>query len=351
MLETPLAPEVCTSSRQSPPGWLAEDAAAIRRFLSEYKDSPDTLKAYQREAFRLLKWCADGIGRSLKVLTRADMESYRGFLLHPPPSWCGKPVRMMIGDQLNPAWRPMRGPMRPGTVKQALTILNSMFGWLQQEGYLERNPLALMRRRDPGAVVGGGAAVRSKPRTQLNAEHLRAIEAALQTPRERWLLALLRYTGLRLQEGCKHNMGDISKDLNGHWTLTVTGKGGKVRRIPICESLLRELAAWRMHLGHPPMPEPGDHHPLFQRKRSDTRRLHPRSVTIILGRVFARAGLPDASPHRLRRHFATSLRESGADPKYVQELMGHSRFETTAIYLDVDPVTLRDTVENATRVL
>lgn len=352
MTEMQLAAEARTApSRETPPPWLAADHDAITRFLSEYKDSPDTFLAYQREAYRLLKWCADGLGKGLQALTRGDMETYRSFLLKPPASWCGPPTRMRIGDQLNPDWRPMRGPMKPSTVKQALTILNSMFRWLVEEGYLTRNPLALMRRRNPSAVVGGGAQGRGKGPKKLTALDMEAIERAIETPRERWLVAVLRYTGVRLQEGCKHDMGDISKDIAGHWTLEVTGKGGKVRRIPVCEAMLRELTAWRLHLGHTPLPEPGDQHPIFQRKRSDTRRLHPRSVTIILGRVFARAGLPDTTPHRLRHHFATALRESGADPKYVQEMMGHSRYETTAIYHDVDNATLRSAVEQARKVL
>ncbi|MDI3258429.1 MAG: tyrosine-type recombinase/integrase [Sinobacteraceae bacterium] len=322
------------------PVWFAEDAAVVLRFLNEYRSSADTFRAYRREAYRLLKWCSDGLRRGFRSLSRDDLDAYRHFLLAPPADWCGPPAPICTrGGNLNPRWRPLQGPLEADSVRQALTILDSMFKWMVEEGYLQKNPLSLMRRRDPTANLGNPERIAKATKSgkgRITAEHLTALEAAAESPREKWTLALLRYTGMRLSEVCKHDMGAFTQDFRSRWTLTVVGKRGKSRLIPVCDALLRELAAWRITLGHPPLPEGGDHHPLLQRGRGDTRRLTPRSVNLIVGRIAWRAGLPWVTPHRLRHHFTTALLNSGMNPRYVQMIAGHSRFETTAIYHDAD---------------
>lgn len=58
-----------------------------------------------------------------------------------------------------------------------------------------------------------------------------------------------------------------------------------------------------------------------------------------------RAGIDDLTPHSLRHYFATRLIELGVDLRQVQELLGQADIRTTAIYLDVIPAHLRQTVE------
>lgn len=58
-----------------------------------------------------------------------------------------------------------------------------------------------------------------------------------------------------------------------------------------------------------------------------------------------KAGIDDLTPHGLRHYFATRLLELGADIRKVQELLDHADIGTTAIYLDVIPAHLRQTIE------
>ena len=56
-----------------------------------------------------------------------------------------KPLR------LTPAWRPFAGPLSPQSVRQALSIINGLFNWLVQAGYLNgrHSPYSLSLHRAP----------------------------------------------------------------------------------------------------------------------------------------------------------------------------------------------------------
>ena len=147
--------------------------------------------------------------------------------------------------------------------------------------------------------------------------------------RDRAILELLYGTGIRLAElvGLRH------RDLQGG-LLTVHGKGGKDRRIPVGESAREALAAYRA--AEPP-PRIGD--PLFPGRRGA---LSPRTVQRIvqrhLRRIARRARL---SPHLLRHSFATHLLDRGAELRAVQELLGHASLSSTQVYTHVTMDRLR----------
>jgi site-specific recombinase XerD len=60
-----------------------------------------------------------------------------------------------------------------------------------------------------------------------------------------------------------------------------------------------------------------------------------------------RAARLESSPHGLRHACATHLLRRGADIRHIQELLGHSQLESTAVYTKVDTSTLRDVLDEA----
>ena len=72
--------------------------------------------------------------------------------------------------------------------------------------------------------------------------------------------------------------------------------------------------------------------------------LNARSVYRIVTSLAKCCGLDTLHPHSLRHYFGTRLVEKGANLRDIQELMGHRSLETTAIYLDISPGHLRQSV-------
>jgi integrase len=156
-------------------------------------------------------------------------------------------------------------------VRHALVILNALFAWLTDAGYLAGNPLALARRRRAP----------TKPRITRYLSHdlwdaVKDTVAAMptETARERlhaarcrWLLTVLYLGGLRAAEVTGTAMGAFfcRRDAQGveRWWLEVTGKGNKTRLVPATDELIAELARYRRVHGLAPTPQPGETRPLL----------------------------------------------------------------------------------------
>lgn len=64
------------------------------------------------------------------------------------------------------------------------------------------------------------------------------------------------------------------------------------------------------------------------------------TIRALVAAVQRRAGLPVTGPHALRHTSASALLTAGVDLRTVQEVLGHARITTTAIYLHADPATV-----------
>jgi integrase/recombinase XerC len=156
--------------------------------------------------------------------------------------------------------------------------------------------------------------------------------------RDRAVLLLLYGAGLRIAEalsltGAAMPPGEV---------LTVTGKGGKQRVVPLLP-IVREGMAEYARLCPWPL---GRDAALFRGAKGGP--LGQGMVQKAVARARAALGLPaTATPHALRHSFATHLLGAGADLRSLQELLGHASLGSTQIYTRVDAAVLLDVYRHA----
>jgi integrase/recombinase XerC len=156
--------------------------------------------------------------------------------------------------------------------------------------------------------------------------------------RDRAVLLLLYGAGLRIAEA----LSLTGREATLGATLSVTGKGGKQRIVPILPIVRDGVAAY---VAKCPWPMP-QHGPLFLGAKGGP--LNQGMVQKAMAEARKALGLPStATPHALRHSFATHLLGAGADLRSLQELLGHASLGSTQIYTKVDAATLLDTYRNA----
>lgn len=156
--------------------------------------------------------------------------------------------------------------------------------------------------------------------------------------RDRAVLLLLYGAGLRIAEalsltGADHPLGE---------RLTVTGKGGRQRVVPVLPIVREAVADYARRSPWPLAPA----EPLFRGAKGGA--LSQGMVQKAVARARQVLGLPaTATPHALRHSFATHLLGAGADLRSLQELLGHASLGSTQIYTKVDAAALLETYCNA----
>ena len=182
-----------------------------------------------------------------------------------------------------------------------------------------------------------------RPITPDDAANLTDIVAADGTDtwtglRDRAVLMLLYGAGLRIAEALSLKGADVPLGA----TLSVTGKGGRQRVVPILPAVSQAVAdyaaacPWTLHREAE----------LFRGARGGP--LNAGIVRKAVARARTALGLPDsATPHALRHSFATHLLGAGADLRSLQELLGHASLGSTQIYTKVDAARLLDAYRSA----
>lgn len=342
-----------------------DDWSAINAWLATYARSKQTLASYRKEATRLILWAAHVRHRSISDLAHEDMMAYEDFIRDPQPAekWIGSGKKRALS---HPDWRPFHGPLSESSSRQTMIILNTMFTWFVNAGYLDGNPLALSntrRREEENKDIERYLTVEEF------APIMQAVDAMpadtsrqLRTKvRLRWILSLLYLTGLRISEAVGNTMGQFHQRIDPHenqmkWWLKVKGKGKKTTSVPVSEELLRELIVYRETFGLPALPHLDEQTPLVfsigQQRAAMTR----QSLHRILKEAFESIAdamedgrleeqslkLRSMSAHWLRHSMGTNLVRQGVDITYVRDLMRHKNISSTDHYVHTVKNELHD---------
>ncbi len=351
-----------------------DDRSAVLAWLARYVDTPATLASYRKEAERLLLWCVHQRGLAMSSLTHEDLLLYERFLADPQPAerWV-MTVRQRPGRD-SPHWRPFAGPLSSASQRHALSIINAMFSWLVEAGYLAGNPLSLGRRK---RRIGPRQTNRFLPH-----EHWDEVKATIQdmptnTERERahaarcrWLFSLLYIGGLRISEVTSGSMGGFynQRDRAGveRWWLAITGKGDKARTVPVTAELMAELMTYRKANGLSALPVSREERPLVLPIIGKEKPLARSAVHEIVKGVMratadrlrargndweaAAAQIEAASTHWLRHTAGTHMTDAGLDVKAVRDNFGHATISTTSIYVHSEDDARHDATQAAHKI-
>jgi len=236
----------------------------------------------------------------------------------------------------------------PASLARKLSAWRRFFDWLGAAGAIGGNPALGIRaprraRRLPKALAPDQA-------VQLAAHAPAPSPLAL---RDKAIVELLYSSGLRLSElvgldwryfaPADGEPGSTSwLDLESK-RVTVLGKGGKVRQVPVGRPAVDSLRQW---LRAREAIAGAGARALFLSTAG--RRLGARSVQLRLAKLAAALGLGvHVHPHVLRHSMASHVLQSSGDLRAVQELLGHASIASTQIYTRLDWQHLAKTYDAA----
>jgi len=232
------------------------------------------------------------------------------------------------------------------TCNQRLAALSSFFRFVS----LEDVALAL-----PSHEIARVPSMKheKKPVEYLSAE---AVAILLDQPdrttrkglRDAMILIMLYDTAARITELLTLATGDIRTDLNTPY-VTLTGKGGKVRSVPLMQRTLDHLDIY-LEAFHPRDDDPSPY--LFYTViKGKAGPMSYENASKMIARYGAQAAhISNEVPrgihaHQLRHTRSMHLYQDKVPLSYIKDFLGHSNINTTSIYASADLGMLRSMLE------
>ncbi len=299
------------------PDLAAARAAWLGSLAEERRLAALTVEAYERDTRQFLLFMTRHLGGAPGLADIAELKP--------------ADVRAFLASRRNEG-------AGTRTMGRALAAVRSFLRHLERQGV---------------ANAAGARAVRAPrqpktlPKPLAVADARRVASAEGQLAEEPWIaarnaavLTLLYGCGLRISEALGLPASALVRADEA--TLRVTGKGGKMRLVPVLPAARAAVETYRRLCPYHLSPDG----PLFRGARGG--RLDPAIVQREMKKLRSALGLPaTATPHALRHSFATHLLAGGGDLRIIQELLGHASLSTTQIYTAVDTSRLLEVYDRA----
>ena len=267
--------------------------------------SPRTITTYNTEIRMFVIFLGKELGRAgLGEATAEDVSWYREHLLK---------------------------TYAPATAAKKLTVLRRFLTFTYMGGVTRINPEALQFfAKSP--KVGQDPAYNVLTEDELS----RVLAVARATSyRDYVLLAVLAGAGLREAEVVGLKIGDFGEVGGGQVILRVSGKGAKIRAVPVSPDLWRLVQRFVLLSGRSLASHADARKPLFaSREGGGVKPLTTRSVRYIVKKYAKQAGITKAiSPHSIRHSVGTNMAINEAPLLVIQQFLGHSDPKTTLRYV------------------
>ena len=313
---------------EKPADGFTRGGPTLATYVDEYLDwmrvhnrTPAAVAGRWEEMKTFLRWAEERGLTQPPQITRTILESYQRHLwrFRRPPA---------RGAQAGPNDK----PLGISTQRAKLIAVKGYFGWLCKQRVLEANPAADLELPRP------------ERRLPIEALSIAEMETVLAQPdvsdplgvRDRAVLEMFYSTGIRRAELARLEVSDLNRAKR---ILRVYGKGRKERVVPVGGRAMQWAEKYLDDV-RPLLLVSADERTLFLSGYG------ARFNVEVLGRKVAdyieKANVGRrAGAHLLRHTCATHMLEGGADIRYIQQLLGHEKLETTAIYTEVSILQLQ----------
>ena len=213
--------------------------------------------------------------------------------------------------------------LKPKTLARTLSAWRSFFNYLARQNVVQANPCLGLRPPKSEKKLPNA------PSVDAMAHLLEAEADGVWAIRDLAMFELMYSAGLRRAELIGLDIAGL--DLAAG-EVTVTGKGSRMRVVPVGG---KALAAARNWLAMRDQVARGDTEALFVGARGA--RISATVLAQALKQLALRQGITaHMHPHALRHAFASHVLQSSGDLRAVQEMLGHASLSTTQIYTHLD---------------
>lgn len=196
---------------------------------------------------------------------------------------------------------------QPASVKLAVSCIRNLFKWMQHEGLIDRNPAQYCQSPKIADKLSDKADVEALKRyldSPMDSEESEIVHG---------LVALLLYTGIRIQEAIDARCADVNTQ---DMSIMIHGKGKKERIVYYNDEVVKNLVR-------------------VANRRQGYLLPVDDQYQLRLMMYHQLQGYTHTHPHAIRHAYARTMAENGTPLSTIAKLMGHSSTNTTERYAQI----------------